>query len=806
MRSWALAALVCVVLAGCVDREPKFDLVPGPIGVGLLWSGAGADGCLRDEAAWRCLDEHLDSYRRDYANLVRRDATPLLESFRKVKSGPWRQDLAVIERLVSQQASMLRSIELLDETFFAALGECGVDAETTRRLRVERAIERRRIVIEGVGPSIIDLRTWLDDRTSAAPAVAAILDDYASQLAELLAPLHEAERQRPLRHRRAVERLEAEAAARSEPGSEDAEKAREREGAKQAANAVRRELAKILELDRATIERLRAAAPAESFARLETRWRDATDAGFGGTGGDPAVEWQAEIAGEAASLSESQRRAVRDRLERYRRLDRELADALLEAMRSGRAIGDDDPRRAKRNALRKEFIEAVLASVPEGPRQRLAAIRNLSQEEKGALVMEIAPSSAAALMARMPPSLRSDPPSTDELPQRPDDISLLFHASPADEAWLRRSLERLDLPADRRAIAEQLWRDDALTALRALEPLHQATRTAESQIGRSLSDRESARRAIAAYLAAVDREREVIAAAEERYFDSLSPLMQEHERERLERLRWQRRLARERIAWRWVPFGDGLGFGSESSVTVVDALALAPLEPHEREIAEALLDERLPELVAGEAAFRTEGTRAIQRLVDAIVRAQEGDGRTDERLRAALPAIAESARGAVERRNANQLAAIDEIASALGDRGRMLRSAWRRAAHPEYFLDDAVVVDACAAARRRARGDEPLERSVGERILRFEREVDDAERALMEARRNASWDSPPQRRDEVRERLRDWPELAMAAAFRREVIGRLLRDLACLTNDPAIRGAADAWFRPREPRILWVYD
>lgn len=797
-----LALALCTFGAGCAEREQKFDIVPGPIGIHALWSAPG--GCSIERDAWSCIDELLAGYRRDYREVIRRDAT-LVDAFREAKRGDWRRNTVLMERLLSRQTSLLRSIEQLDDGFFAALPRCGVDATLAARRRVDRRIEVRRAVIEGTGPAVLDLRLLLDPFAPIEPAVDSVLAQYAEQLADLLLPLQEAERWRLVRLRKALEGLEAEAAARGERRSEEAEQARARAANEEASVPIRRSLARVMELNLATLERLHSVLSADQDAALAASFRAVTGAAAGGTGGDPSVEWIVEVASEIEGLPPDLRTTIRDRLERFRTQDAVVAQSLLESMRAGRTIPPGDARHVRRDELRKELIAGALAPLTKEQREKLDSIRNLDDTQKGVVVMTLAPSVAARLMARMPASMRVDPPEPEGIPDRPDEMALVFLPPPADEAWLAQSLDRLELPLEQRTIAEQLWRDDALAALRALAPLHEATKAAESEIGRSLSDPTSARRAIDAYFSAIDRERDVVAVAEERYLDSVASLVPVHERDRVQRLRQERRLARERIHWRFMPFGDGLGFGPEASVTAVDALSRAELEPEERAIAEAMLDSKLEALVEGDRSFRAEGLGAIRRLV--VAYANGGDRRNgDERLREALPSIAATVKHSVSQRQGAHLEEVAAMASALGLRGVALRAAWRRAAMPEHFTDDALVRDACTAAQTRTRDDEALASRVRERIQRFESELDAVEEEMMEGRRMVRLDGPARRRDEVQSQLRECSVLAMAVAFRRDAISRLLRDLACMTDDPALRAVADAWMRPKPNRTSWIYE
>ncbi len=806
-RRWfpALILAVCAACAGCAEREQKFDIVPGPITIGLIWRHAGDDPCAPGAAQWACIDELLVSYRRDYEDLLRREAEPLLATLRDQPANRWRRDLQLMERLVARQGVLLHELRRLDDGFFGALPGCGAEAALVARLRIERTIEVRRQVIEGRGPALVDLREMVSASDRRQPAVVAVLDEYASQLAELLGGLVESERGRLVRHRRALERLEAEAGAAGTPPGEQAERDREAKAEEEAAVPVRRSMARLLDLNLATLERLRPLLSDEAAEALATAARHALDEGRGGTGGDPATIWQVEVVTETAAIGEDRRRALLDRLASFRQRDALLSERLVQAMRSGSAIPVGDPRRAERDALRKELIGEALACLPEGMREPLASIRNLDDAAKTTLLRTMAPAAADRLMARMPASLRSGPPEEDPFPSRPDEMNQVFLPPPADERWLASVMDRLELSAETRAVASQLWRDDAANALRALEPLHGATKAAESQIGPSLSDPASARRAIDAYFSAIDREREVIAVAEDRFLDSLASMLPDDWHGRVERLRRERRIARERIDWRFMPFGDRMGFGPEAAFGAVDAVARADLDDEERELAESVLDARLAELADAAVAFRAAGVGAIRRLVVAFARGPEG-GDAEERLRAAMPSIAGATREPVAMHRSLQRSALEEIASALGERGWRIRASWRRLVAPELFLDDATIEQACAAATSRSRGDEALETRLRDRIRLFEVELDEVEESVMAARRSTVIDDPPRRRPDIQERLRWWPLLSSTLIARRETQARLLRDLACMTGDPALRQAMQAWSEPSRGSGRWVYD
>lgn len=799
-----LGALVAA--GGCSGPEPRFDLVPGPASVGLLWL-EGADGpCSLTAEQWACIDEVASKYRRDFADLIRREATPLVRDFHPIRDESWRRDAPLMERLIARQSSLLRGIEVLDDGFFAGLEACGVDGGWVDRMRVERQIERCRFVIEGIGPSIIDLRDFLPERSKRSSELASVMDRYAVSLAALLPGLRDAERARPLRIRRILDRLESAGAAApsGEAPTEEQRQQWEQEADEAAAAPVRRELGRLLDLNLATIEQLRSAAPAETFDALLRDFRNATDSAVGGAGISPVIEWQVEVALASPAMSETHRTTLAQRLERFRERDRSLADGLLQAMRRGEPIPCDRQERGARDALRTELLGAALGMLPQAQREQLVQLGNVTGPDLENLVRELAPGKAAWLLERMPASLRA-PPEDDELPGTPSKMAYILLPRSVDEAFLNLTLDRFDLDADQRTVAEQLWRDDAAAALRALDPIGVAAKHAESALGPSLADPGAFGRALDAYFAVLERARGVIAAAEERYLDSLAALVDESDRPLIDRLRWERRLARAQLNWRFMFFGDGMGFTAECGVTAVETLARAEIEPHDRAIAESLLDARLPDLVAEAEAFRGEALAALRRVGVSIARLPD-KGQITVELPAILSAAASSVRPSVDRHIGLHQAALQEIADALPQTTLALRRSWRRLAYPEYFTHDRELERAINLSIRRAGGDEAVATRIRLRADQYDRELDDAEEVVMAARRAATVDGPPTDRREVRIRLRQWPELAAAVAFRREVQLRLLRDLACVTTDPALHAMIDAWARREPPRSYWLYE
>jgi len=796
-----------LALGGCGGGEPRFDLVPGPISEGVLWLDGRSRPCMLEAEQWACIDELTFVYRRDYLELMRREAVPLVRGFQAVRGDSWRDDATAMERFIAQHRSLIRGIEVLDDGYLAGLERCGLDRGWVDRIRVERQIDRCRFVIEGSGPSLLDLRSLVALREPASAETLEILDRYSGALAEALPGLREVEATRPLRFRREFDRREQAASAQA-PGvtpSKEQRDAWEQESREAAAVPIRRALARVLDLNLATIEQLRGTLDQESLDALTQRFQQAVDSAHGGVAGDPVLEWQVEIAASSEALNESQRQALAERLRRFRERDRALADGLLQVMRRGEPVSAGDSRRAGRDALRKELLGAALSMLPQPQREELAKIGQIPAAERERLVHQLAPSSAAKLLLGMPLALREDPAHDDELPDRPIEMLAIFLPEPVNEGALTATLDRFELTPDELVVARQLWTDDAMTALRALGPLREATKAAEAAIGPALSDPATIARAIDAYFAAIDRERFLIATAEERYLDALAALARDSDQPTIDRLRWERRLARERIDWRFIFFGDGLGFTPEAAVTAVAVLAASDLEPHDRAVAEALLDRRLPELAAEAGAFRGEGTAAIRRLAVGIARAQ-GQGSMEEVLPPLLAAIASSVRPSVDRHTALHQAAIDELAEALPHAAMSLRRAWRRSAFPEYFLDDATIDRAVDAAQRRNAGDAVLMAQIRTSIERYAEALDAAEDAIMQARRAATMDGAPSSRNAIRDRLRAWPELAAAVAFRREVQTRLFRELACISGDPALLATVASWTRRPPPRAFWLYE
>lgn len=802
--SLLLTLVAFTAMAGCAGREPRFDIVPGPIPIPRIWSTIDAPLALGTEG-WACVDAAYAEYLRQFTELIRQQATPLVRGFKSERGDRWRNDAPLIERFISRQQSLLETMSVIDAAFIARLETCGLDEAARTRLRHDREIERARVVIEGHGPRVMDLRSLVRAPPGASAAVDALLDDYARSLAAALPPLRDAERARLARLRRTIERLEAEEAQRPahvRRPSDQLVKVAEAEVAVQ----VRRALSRVLDLNLGTLEQLRALVTEEQFDLIEARVFAHLETGAGGTAADPLAVWQVEVIAAAASLSPEARAQTRERLARFRERDRALRDALLARLRLGEVVAADDPARADRDVLRKELLSATLGLLPQDEREGLIAIGQANRVDLEATLRRIAPGSADVLLARAPPGVPPTEPEPLGLPEPPGSGAALFLPAPADERWLEGVLERAGARAEAADVARQLWRDQAGAALRTIAPAHEKVGELEKELFSSLSSPGTATRAFDRYMGAIDEERQMIAAAEEALFDALDPLLEPSDPGIRSMLRLERRLERDRIDWRFMPFGDSIGFGSAAGVTAPAVLERVTLDSGERAIALEVLREHLPGLVTESAGFRSEGVATIRRLVSLLARVH-AEGNDPEALRAGFPGIAQSARASVERHDHLHRAVIDGVAERLPDRAEELRGAWRRAAYPELFLAERRVEPIVSMIRSTAAGDAALAARVEARLRRSRTELDAAEEEIVSARREARFDQPPNDREAVRDRLREWPELSLTVAKWRGVHARLLRDLAMLVDEERVRAEVDQWMRAEpEGRSYWIAE
>lgn len=799
---WLLAALAA---GGCAGREQRFDLIPGPLSIRTVWAGVHDPTGLGTEV-WACIDAAQDEYLQQYWELLRREATPLVRAFRNEHGDGWRRDPTLMEGLASRQATLIDTLARLDEIFLTRIESCGVPPSQAARLRVDRAIELCRIVIEGHGAAILDLRALIDRgaRTAAPPAVQEALDAYAVQLAALLPALRDAERSRLARQARALLRLEAE-----EQRLSPEERVRSdrllKDAQAEAAQPVRRALATVLDLNARTVESLRAIMPAELYESIDRRFRETIDLGAGGATGDPAVVWQVELIAASPSLTPEARATVRDRLERFRERDGALRTRLVDALRRGEAVHANHPLRFDRSSLRTELLSATMGHLPKELADRLAAIRNVGTKDFDETVWAIAPGSAESLLARCPAGVRPRELEPETLLQNPDSVSALFLPTAANDLWLRTLLDRCGASTDARTVALQLWSDHAVVALRELERPMERVRELESALGPSLQDPNDAARAFDAYFAAIDQMRQLLTVIEERFFDELEVLLVDVDAPVRERLRLERRLERERIDWRFVPFAELLGYRDGAIVSAPLVLHATVMAPHERAIAEEVLRAHLPGLVSEASGFRGEGMALLRRLFVTLARVSANRG-GDQEVRAALPAFAERSRSSVERHASLHRAVIDEVAAALPDRALELRRAWRRAAFPDLFLQERSIPPIVDFAERIARESPETRVAFEARRQRWREAIDRREHIIVEARRAANFERPPVNSGEVRDRLREWPEVAGAVALWNEEHARFLRDLALASSDPRLRALIDAWMRPAPPSGYWVAE
>lgn len=791
----AAAVLAVLLIGGCSHREPRFDIVPAPISIRDLWLG-GLDS-TDQSVSWECIDAARGDYLRNYVALVQRSAVPLARDFRELRSEGWRQDPELIERFTSRQGSMLAALEVLDEGLIGRIESCGLDGQRTMRLRIDRRIARARSLIEGHGPAILDLRHFVPVDAARRPEVMSLLDVYAAELATVLATLQDAERQRLARIARIRSRLEAEDAQRVESerrSSKDLTVAAEAE----AAVPVRKALSRVLDLDLRTLTLLQPQLPADASALLERALFDAIDSGAGAPSGEPGPLWQAEVIAATEQLAPSERRELRDRIEKVRERDLLLRHQMLETMRRGNMVPADDPRRAERERQRKELLAAALGKLPEAERQTVSTIFAASPADFESAVRSLAPLAADRLLERCPAHLRPTEPEPSLL-RAPDSPSSLFRPHPLDEGRLETLLERARIDADSRVVARQLWRDHAAMAIESVARLSAAVEEAERELRDAFPDAERAVRAFDLWIQRIDEERRTIAAAEENFFDALDPLLSALDARERTALRLERRLERERVDWRSMPLSEAMGLGPMAEANALDALHAADLDEVERAIADEVLRHHLPDLIVEAAGFRGEGIATVRRLVALITRLRLG-ARDDAAFTQALTDLSRYSRAPLDRHHALHRAVVDEVAALLPQQAQALRRAWRREIYPELFLDDAPVTAIVEMARATA------PERVAASIDAWNIACDEREQALMEARREAISNEPVDDREAFRARMRAHPALAAARAMRVEEHARLLRDLARASDDERVTRAVDAWMRSARPRHYLISE
>lgn len=806
-RAWLplLILLGTIAAGGCSGRDPRFDLVPGPLSIRAIWATAPKPAGLGAEG-WSCVDEAHTEYLRQYQELIVREATPLVRSFRMERGDAWRSDAPLIERYAARQAALIEAIARLDDAFIARIDSCGIEPVWQARLRTDRMIERSRVVIEAYGPPILDLRALAAPSGGATltPELRAALDHYAVQLAALLPALRDAERLRPARQARALTRLQAENE-RLAPENQLGRRELDRSAQDEATVPVRRAMAALLDLNVRTVAALRSDMTDEAHAAMSERFDRAIDFGSGSGTGDPAIEWQIEVMASAVIVPPATREAIRERLDRFRERDRAVRARFLEGLRRGEAIKSDDPRRVDRVTLRTDLLDSIQSLLSKEGVDRLTALRSANTTNLETIVRDLAPASAGVLLARCPAALLQSSPAEDELPARPGRAAALFLPTAANEAWIQALLERCGVPDDARTVALQLWSDHAISALKQLERPMEIVQERESALGNSLSDEKQAARAIDAYFASIEEVRSQIAVIEERFFDELDPLLATVDEAARQRLRFERRLARERIDWRFVPFAELMGVGEGATVSAPLVISAVTMDPGERAIADELVRMHLPDLISEANGFRSESLSLLRRLVLMLARIGAEQGGERE-IRAALPSLGEHMRASVARHSAAHRAVIDGVADALPARAIELHRAWRRAAFPEVFLPERQVLAIESFARQVSHAKTDGLRGHESRRARWIAALEPREERIVDARRAAIFDAPPASASETRDRLREWPELAAAVALWNEEHARFLRDVALLADDPRLTAQVDAWMRSAAPTTYWISE
>jgi len=800
-------ALTALLASGCQGREPRFDLIPGPVSIRSLWTAA-PDPKVWRAADWECIDAAHREYLRAYSALVARDGTALVRGFKSTRGEEWRNDETAIEQWIARHASLMSALATLDSGFIGGLSECGITEAWIARLQTDREIDRCRVVIEGHGPAIVDLRRFVDRDHHSDARVQAVLGAYAVSLAPRLASLQDAERSRPLRLRRAFLRLESESAA----GAGDASKSpRTSDEIKiaaegEAAQPVRRALARVLDLNLSTLEQLLPLLPEQARDALRQRMDSAVDMGLGGAGGDPSFEWQVEVIAHAQSIDSAARAAVNDRLATFRERDRALRDELVSALRRPESAMPLDPLRRRREELRKEVLSQALNALPDADRAILLSLRGASPEDFESKIRQVASSAADWLLSRCPPSFRPQAPESPSLLPDLDSATALFMPAPADERWLARLLDRCSITGDAALVAQQLWRDHAAAALVELEAPHRRTRERESEIGQALRDQEQLAGAIDRWFTAIAEEMRIVEAIETRFLDALDPLLEGVDDRARARIRLERALERECIQWRQMPFSELLGFGSIAFVSAPEVLSSVDLDAGERAIAEEVLIDSLPVLVSEASGFRREGLAMVRRMALAISSLRD-DGVDGERaFRATLASAAATVRPSVERHIALHRGVVDQVAELLPARRLELSRRWRRTAYPELFIDDHSVEPIVDLAERVVEDDVQARAAVAAAIARWHAARDADEQLMMIERRAAIVDQPLRARDDIRNVLRAWPSLATAIAVGRETHARLLRDIALAVHDPRVTTAVNDWMRPAPSDAYWIAE
>ena len=800
-----LLALLLLLLAGCAEHEPRFNVIPRPLGTSLMEQ-------VRREAAWpqpellSALDAAITSYQEQYLGIVTTEALPLCRDVAEDRRGEWRSNAEQMERWGSRHAAIIARLAALDEGFLSTCAELGLAPEWISRLRLARSIERSRAILEAGTAPILDLRevaarTWMTDESRAA--LQPVLDEYASRLGPLVEAQAALERSRMARTRRILDQLTRDAAA-APPGPKRGnrrERDLERQAQQEAAVPLRKGWGRIIDLACSTVEGARGRVDEEDLEHL----RRAVQRSIAfATGGGGAPEFLADVAMRSDEVPEPVRHAIAEDLERYHARRRALEAKALAIMRDGEPLGSDPQLQKDRAALENDFLGRLLGRLPDPVKTALAELRGKPRAVVEETVQRLAPGSAASLLRRMPAAFAEEEPEED-LPEQPkSSIPAMLAGGSIDRGWLDRAAHLAGVPEAQMEVLHQLRDDQEAELVRLREPLERSVEVAEQEMGRSVRTGEDASRAISAYLAAIDSLAQTLAASDEVILQSLASLAGNDEGAVIECILLQRRMARDAIEWNRFPFGEALGFSPDVAIPLTTALDRVEMTDAERMVASAAMREPLQALAEESALFRHDGLRAIHDAVVEFARLRAAKAPLENDLPRVVRRVGASFRASVERHRAAEALVVDALAEVLPQRAVEIRRARREAAFPELFLGDERVRALLASAASRSSG--ATSAAILARTERWRRELDELDPRLVSVRLETRPDTTPGRVGELRSLELGDPRLVVVRAMRREIHARALRDAMLLAADPDFSDLARAWLAGPVPQTVRIYE
>jgi hypothetical protein len=830
-----LAAL-SLALAACSGwSQPRFDAVPGPVRTLDLAAAAADEPEPLTPDEWRAVDRAHDAYLAAFDQVRSESIAPLVRDARAREQKELERDAKFMQQLARRHRSALARIRALDEALAAEL----LQAMPTRTAFVERMASRRAVaraacVMEGLhdggrrSGTILDLDPVvrlmeLDpaQRAAVEPALAA----YRRTLARAAEQLADAQVEHPIEVHAALAaegldqaRLDELATLSSEgPDQRKAwDDARARaDAARLAAGRARaRAMIAVDDANRAGMESICAALPAEAAARLrELDMERRTSAGAGNGFAILVFEATPEVRSGSAPRTAAALRVARAALVRLQAVIIADIGARLDAASRGEPAADRPETTAATEAWNEAWrkLGEAWSSESAGDADRedlyqwaMSPSQGTADEARAALAKHLGPAVAARIVASMP-STTFDTEKV--VPDFDFDSDLSFAeqlllAPGMDHAAFRRAARALGAKDDD-AMVEQVWeRHEARRAeletrqrndLRALE--QRAVELARNQ--GTDTDPAPFERTIAEYLQALlNADTERLAADDETFREIAIVIGMAESDVRFAMARAVSAARRASLPWRrfrqpwllgplWQADADPVSMALEEEDELVRQAALGVLLPH------------LEPLRAGADAARRAGLESLRDLLLFGLRKQrEGvrlgspeTYRDTPEVRAMVRRIDESA-AARRRAQRDAIAAVRGIDAALG--AEYIRR-WARATFPDFFMDGHAWRDAqdVALAAPAAAGADAAGARVAAAAERWRIVDQDMAERLCDWQDSRGTTLVPDGLDDLNLACALDPTLGMLRSLRDENAWRLLREAAIAGGEAPDRRMRD---------------